>query len=756
LAGTWVGTLETYPNFVRLTLTLPAVADSSTPVQGTLRVDKGVGPSGGPQGQASISARFDPAARAVTFAIGREAGAMRLPVGEWYGFLDTRSETVAGFFSKPFDDSSAFFVLTRERAADDRLFKPIAAAQTQQRSAGPFGQRGGADRGALDRWAQRVLDEYPDLNPARTDPPTLFAMARNLFADEHFQAHFGATFDRMDSGDRQRIVTGIRAVPMTQGTTPQDKTSAVLHTIDRSFVQMVGTGTAPEMTLSVIAMRYLAAWRRGAIAQLAQAGETLDAFRTASAFDTAGVKLAPYVWPSERAALATATTATLDRASRAPFVAEVDKLLASATGIEGARAIDAALRINPDAKPKSAIDLAPRTPPRNASYVPPTAAVAPQPKAGAPSLAELAKWAPATWTAQKPRLNSALDDSLAKLVADGRATLGLTASAAATAAANPTERLQKTRAWYQAHRDLVEGFAGRPAVAGLLNDLAAQREADFAAAMPQMSARLASLNSAADVQSYGRDLAIDLDLGRSKSWQSFEQQRTARLASIDRAAAAARAGDGPFGPDYPGAVYLNALYRNDTARLAQEDRAVAEPLARAMAQTLQATGMDALTSFFSGGAIPQGGLTQLMTAQMHSYRVADPLAGFFIVAYERVYPKCMDPDPVVFQETTTWDTVVTNGLGTEIARYPHSETTYYNVNKRHAAAFEKVGPGGNPDQLDFTTQLFAPLLSKDVTEPLHTVTDTIRGLRIAMTQNPCDSPLIKTLEKNMIAHVMAN
>src|SRR5262249_3760887 len=156
---------------------------------------------------------------------------------------------------------------------------------------------------------------------------------------------------------------------------------------------------------------------------------------------------------------------------------------------------------------------------------------------------------------------AALDDELAKLVAESRATLGLNEGSAVAAAANPTERLQKTRAWYQGHRDLVEGFAARPAVAGLLNDLSAQRDADFPAAMPQMSARLASLTSAAEVQSYGRDLATDLDLGRSKSWQSFEQQRTARLASIDRAAAAARVGDGPFGPDYPGAVYLNALYR---------------------------------------------------------------------------------------------------------------------------------------------------------------------------------------------------
>jgi len=753
MAGTWVGTLETYPHFVRMTLELPAAADSGTPVQGTLRVDGAVGPpQGAPKGQATVSARIDPASRTLTLTIGADGRPMRLPVGELYGFLDTRSETVGGVVGSPFADSSPFFVLARERAADERIFKPIAAGQTPVRASpfGALGQRGGTDRGDLERWARRFVDEYPDVDPARVSPDDLFAMARNLFADEHFRAHFKTTFDALDGGGRQKISQGIGAVPFGQGNTPDAKIDNVLRTVQRSFAQMVGTGTASDMTLSVIAMRYMAAWRQGAIAELAASGETLDAFRAASGFDSAGVKLAPYVWPSERAALATATTASLDRASRAPLVAAVDKLLASANGVEGARAIDAALKINPGAGAKSAIDAAPRTPPRNASYAQPSA---PQAKADAASLAELAKWAPATWTQQKPRLNTALDDLLAKQVSEARTTLGLGTGGSVAAAANPTERLQKTRAWYLGHTDILAGFASRPAVASFLGDLEAQREADFAAAMPQMSARLAALSSTAEVQSYGRDLAIDLDVARSQSWQSFEQQRKIRLATIDRAAAVARVGPGPFGPEHQGAAYLNALYRNDTARLAQEDRDFIQRVGGELTRQLQVTGMDALTSMLSGGAIPQGGLTKLMQASMADYSVAEPIAGFFIVAYERVYPKCMDADPVHFKETITWETVVSNGLGTHV--YPHEIVNYYNVNKRFAAAFEKVGTPPNADQVDITAKLFAPFLPKDVTEPMQNVTDAMRGMGDAMAENACDSPLIKTLEKNLIAYVMA-
>ena len=758
LAGTWVGTLETYPNFVRMTIDLPAFKDSSTPLQATLRVDNGLGPQGGPRGQTPASARFDPASRMVTLTIGAEASSLRLPIGDFYGFLDTRSETIGGVFSNPFADSSAFFVLARERDVDGRIFKPIAAALSPPKSGGPFaafGQRGGTDRGDLERWARRVVDEYPDMPANRIGTPEGFEMARNLFADEQFEPHFGSPFDRMDGGDRQRVITGIRTVPMTAGNTPQDKLNAVLRTVERPFAQGLGTGAAPDMVLSVIAMRYITAWRQGELAELARSGETLDAFKAASAVDIAGAKLARYLWPSERAAFAAATTASLDRTARAPLATEVDKLLANANGIEGIRALDSALRISPDA-PKSAMELAARAAPGGPSYVPSNVrsqVPPPVPPPKAVGLVDLARWAPATWVQQKARLNTGLDDLLGKQVADGRATLGLVAGGSVAAAANPTERLQKTRAWYLGHTDILAGFASRPVVASFLNDLAAQREADFAAVMPQMSARLASLTSTAEAQAYGRDLAIDLDVGRSRSWQSFEQQRRTRLAAIDYAAAVARVGPGPFGPEHPGAEYLNALYRYDTARLAQLDRVVTEPLGAVMTLAVQGFGVDAATSAVTGGAIPPGGLTQLLNEDIRRYSVAEPMAGFFIVAYERVYPKCMDPDPVRFKETITWETVVSGGLGTHV--YPHVEVNYYNVNKRFKAAFEKVGTPPDIDRLDFTAKLFTPFVGQGLMQPMLNVTDAVHGMGDAMSANACDSALMKTLEKNLIAYVMS-
>jgi hypothetical protein len=179
-------------------------------------------------------------------------------------------------------------------------------------------------------------------------------------------------------------------------------------------------------------------------------------------------------------------------------------------------------------------------------------------------------------------------------------------------------------------------------------------------------------------------------------------------------------------------------------------------MARTMEQLYAGSGVDALASLFSGGALAPGDLTRMITEETRRYTIARALTGFFVVAYERVYPSCMDADPVVFEETTVWETVVTNGFGTEIARYPSgSSTTTYNINQRHAPAFRKIGAGGSAEGIDFTTTLFGAFLPRELTDSLREVSAALRGLRIAMTDNACDSAVVTTLEKNMLARAMA-
>lgn len=79
----------------------------------------------------------------------------------------------------------------------------------------------------------------------------------------------------------------------------------------------------------------------------------------------------------------------------------------------------------------------------------------------------------------------------------------------------------------------------------------------------------------------------------------------------------------------------------------------------------------------------------------------NPLLGFFAVSYEYAYPDCMDANPVVFKKTTQFETVVKNGWGAELYRYPTgSFTQNNNINQRHAEAFRKLeGETSGPESV---------------------------------------------------------
>jgi hypothetical protein len=546
-------------------------------------------------------------------------------------------------------------------------------------------------------WASRLKQELPTLDLRNTRMENLYLPARNLFDDAYFQQYFGIPYEQMDTAQRKAVASVF---------SQHSRELFEFDFLNRPFLN-VGDFGAPDITVSIYWQHTLRSWIDAMQASFTTMPAEELSFSNLSADESAADTLLPFLWPSERNRFHTALADARTRLAGPVLTLRADRLIATASGNAGARELAGWQTQEKDIL----------------QYV---------------STTERDKF--------QQRIDTRLDKILEQPVAANvrsLATLG-----------HGLDAVLAGNKWYQRFENSYDFAMARPPVQEALQMFRRVRAKNLIEAKPSIIAQLDGAEQEAQVQSILGNYLCPGD-ANSEIGVAIREHADQRLAFVRRAAAAARVGKGPFGPDYPGAAYLNALYRNDTARLAQEDRAVSEPLAGAMTHVLQATGMDALTSLFSGGAVPRGGLTRLITGRMRRFSIAVPLTGLFIVAYERIYPKCMDAHPVVFEETTTWDTVVTNGFGTEIARYPHRETNYYNVNKRYADAFRKVGPGTNPDQLDFTTQLFGPLLSKDVTEPLHTVTDTVRGLRIAMAQNACDSPLIKTIEKNMIAHVMA-
>lgn len=750
LSGTWKGVYFTYPNLMAMQLDLhstPAGAITgelkfkpAEPQRGAL--------GGGSTGSYHVSGQYDEWSRGFSLKPGTWIEKPNMPGlhAPLIGVLDDRSKMLTGIFDYQSAPNPMFFVMAAEDNGDQLIADishsaypaPLSRAQLNQANQD---RRRMAARRALEQlktmphpagtenayrlmeqrlaaasageaepeweappvdklvdWASRLKQELPTLDLRNTRMEKLYLPTRNLFDDVYFQKHFGITYERMDTAQRKAIASVF---------SQHSRELLEFDFLNRPFLN-AGDFGAPDITVSIFWQHTLRSWIDAMQASFTRMPAEERSFSNLSAAESAADALLPFLWPSERNRFHTALTDARTRLAGPVLTLHADRLIATATGNAGARELAGWQTQEKDIL----------------QYV---------------STTERDKF--------QQRIDTRLDKILEQLVAANvrsLATLG-----------HGLDAVLAGNKWYQQFENSYDFALTRPPIQEALQMFRRVRAKNLIEAKPLIIAQLNGAEQEAQVQSVLGNYLICPGDANSEIGVAIRQHANQRLAFIQRAAAAARVGDGPFAPDYPGAAYLNALYRDDTARLAQEDRAVSEPLARSMTQVLQATGMDVLTSLFSGGVLPRGGLTQLITDQMRRFSIAVPLTGFFIVAYERIYPKCMDAHPVVFEETTTWDTVVTNGFGTEIARYPHRETNYYNVNKRHADAFRKVGPGTNPDQLDFTTQLFGPLLSKDVTEPLHTVTDTVRGLRIAMTQNACDSPLIKTIEKNMIAHVMA-
>ena len=727
MEGQWVGAFQSYPGIVQMTVEVPAATSSSNVTDVNLRFEP-VGVGRGPIGVATGRISYNPISGTMTLTASADARRIGLRVSEFHGFYDAETGAFGGFMTNAPTDASPFFVLTTPKRAKKLIFDPLKKVQPKQRRIVlPF--RGGYDQKVLQRWAQRFVDEYPDVRAYHTESGRLFLLARKMFADEHFEAHFGKTFDGLGSGKRGRIAMELTRVQPPRSNFPEEEYRGVLRAVERGFSDMIGTYTSTDIQLSVLSYRHLSGWQRGTIERLGDLEEDRASFEAGLMIDASTRSLNQFLWPSEQGRFADAIAQNLGRMARGPLVEEVDAAIADANGINGAVALQRMLN---------------------------TTAYQGASVAGPVQLGTLIRWAPDTWTEQSPRLASKLDELIGQVTTDARNALALPGTPSASPAA-ARERLVSGRQWYSQNTVLINSFSNRPELRSLISELTEQREGDLAQLLPELTTQLKAVGSVAEAQRFGQELVIGPDLQASATWSRLNTVRSQRIGELNYEAELARIGEGPFGVGYPGAAYLNALYRADNARLSQQDSEVIQPITRFLRNMMNQTGLGALMQFASGGAAGAGAMDSLIEAEARRYTVANSLAGFFIVAYERVYPECMDANPRRYSITTTWETVVSNGFGVEQYRYPSgSSTEYFTINRRHAAAFEKLdGGGADPDQVNFTNALFGAFLPADMRTTFQTVSDTLNGLRQAMTEYGCNDPVIKQIERNMINRVMS-
>ena len=308
--------------------------------------------------------------------------------------------------------------------------------------------------------------------------------------------------------------------------------------------------------------------------------------------------------------------------------------------------------------------------------------------------------------------------------------------------------LTRNADWYRTHTDIFAALAGTAAIKQFQKDLGAQRDHAYQKLQQEIESEIKKLDNRNAVISFGKDFVLPLDTAYSPTWRKLERNRIERLAQVEWDVHVARVGKGPFDPHHPGAVYLNALYRNDHAMLKQEDARFAAPF-RDFAKPLTQSGIFQLASLFPGGAYEAGNLQRRFETELNNLSMADILAGFFIVSYEHFYPNCMG-NAVEVKRTVEWDKVVRDVLNDDPWDVPEAQIYYYNIKADHLGVFKRVGVGKSPEEMEIISSLFGSFFPANLRQSQAGLVTVLRGLRKAMADMPCNDPDMRQLEKNLM------
>lgn len=544
LTGTWIGVYQSYPVFVQMTLEMGPGTEAGQTAQLRLESISAKQP-GGPRGIATVSVRYEPEAGTIEIVPGADASrSLGGPVPRFSGVLDRERQVFGGVLVPARSDASPYFILGQKGMGEDGFLEPIRkAAESKPSGMGGFNLlRGGGDGDKITAWAAKLLEEYPDMDPYRTEMGQVFLRARSLFADEHFETHFGKTFDKMSSGDLTKVFMAIEKLPAPRSNLPEERLAGAARAVERGFQPMVGTYTASDITLSVLARRPMAAWRTAALTRLASLGASATALDAVLAVEAAEGEVLDTFWPSDRMAFAAAVGTARTRVAGPTLTAKVTEAMAAARGLDGARQLAALLTAQPTVRtppPPSAV--AARTGRRGADPRMPAAGRSPVPAqvqspAGTDVASLLAMVSPDAAAAERTRINGRIDELLAEQVAADRAALGQLGSGPAA--------LEAGVVWYANVGARYGELAGRPAVQALFGELATRRAADLRASEAAVTGQVQAAASSAEVSRIlGRTVGVPSDRNDPVGARllSLGQSRSGDLAGAERVQQAARA-----------------------------------------------------------------------------------------------------------------------------------------------------------------------------------------------------------------------
>jgi len=513
----------------------------------------------------------------------------------------------------------------------------------------------------------------------------------NLFRPRLFAPFFGRPFAALSANDRAKIGRDLQSRCVLDGT-PLGRGSAIGAMI--SAFQDTPGYTVAEAGLAGLALELIADWNLRSVRDL---GVEPDAARVAD-FEVKSTQLVAHLFPREREETRQQLVALKSRDQGRRLLAEIDSL-GRAASAGNAEAMERLVHLprHADAANLSAADRAP------------------------------------------------FDEKHATTLAASAAAFIARARAEMFSVPPGLDQLIRGKAWLAAHGDVLNALRGRPEADAFQREFTAARIASYAVEHARLTREIDALDTWEGLARHPLPFEILSDTTTSPVWREIDAQRHAKLAAVERREFLVRTGDGPFGPEHPGAIYLNALWRNDQALIEKLDQRYREPFLTQLGWMEQIDYTPDLAAMFTGEPGAADRQRRLRRALLQEASLANVLLVAFAFGYEEVYPACMDAEPVEFRIHVQRERIVRNLMGHYQGSRPDGVTTItHRVNQRHAPAVADLRIA-DPNDTVLGETLFGRIDQN--TSFVHVGA----GLARAMRDHACDSDVIRRIETGLLA-----
>jgi len=247
-----------------------------------------------------------------------------------------------------------FIVLTRTTHSQKQLIEPVVAAarflssgsnfpRTDEGIAvvaktGPFRPITELHRfdNSIVKWGSRLLDEYPDMEIARSDSGVLGARALNLFEDEYFKQHFGVSYFDIPEQDSVWLNVGM-VTGWPRSVAEREKMRGYSY-LGRAFRTTGNFGRLENIT-RLIALQELRRYRRDLLNDFKSMKPSPTALDEIELRSTAAATAFKPLWPSEQQKFAQEKEAAQRRIGSESLELAAAQSIQHAEGLDGANAL---------------------------------------------------------------------------------------------------------------------------------------------------------------------------------------------------------------------------------------------------------------------------------------------------------------------------------------------------------------------------------------------------------------------------------